>query len=78
MISMGSGVETSFITSVKCGWKKYRKLLPLLIMKGLSLYMKRSLYAACVKSVMMYGSETWGMREEDIRRFERTKMRMVS
>jgi len=31
-----------------------------------------------VKVIRLYGSETWGVREEDIRRFERTEMIMVS
>jgi len=36
--------------------------------------MKGSLCAACVISVMLYGSKTLGMREEDICRFEGTEM----
>jgi len=27
---------------------------------------------------MMYGSETWAVKEEDVCRFERTKIRMVN
>jgi len=77
MIEAGGGGEASIIMRVRCGWKKFRELLPLLTMKGLSLCLKGRLYAACVRSVVLYGSETWGMREGDIRRFEYTEMRMV-
>ena len=41
------------------------------------LRMKGKIYEACVQSVMMYGSETWAMRVEDMRRLERTERMMV-
>jgi len=65
MIGVGGDVEANSIMRVKCNWKKFRELLPLLTMKGLSLHLKGSLYAACVRSVM-YGSKMWNTREEDI------------
>ena len=39
--------------------------------------MKGKLYAACVRSGMLYGSETWPVKEEDVCRLERTEMQMV-
>jgi len=65
MIGARSGVEASSMMRVRCGWKKF-ELLPLLTTKELSLCIKRSLYAACVRSVMLYGSETWVVKEENI------------
>jgi len=53
VIGVGDGTETSSIMRVRCGWKKFRELLPLLTMKRLSLRMKGNLYAACVRSVML-------------------------
>ena len=32
--------------------------------------MKGKVYSACVQCVMTYGSETWPMRVEDMRRLE--------
>ena len=49
----------------------------MLTLRGCSLKLKGKLYAACVRSVMVYGSETWAMKEEDVRRLERTEMQMV-
>jgi len=38
LIDAVGGAEASSIMRVKCGWKKFRELLPLLIMNGLSLH----------------------------------------
>ena len=42
-----------------------------------SLKLKGKVYAACVRSAMLYGCETWAMNVEQIKRFERAEMRMV-
>jgi len=57
MIGAESGVEAGSIMRVRCGWKKFRMLLSLLIIKRLFLYMKENLYATCVRSVILYGNE---------------------
>ena len=31
----------------------------------------------CVQSVMVYGSETWAMKAEDMQRLERTERMMI-
>ena len=50
---------------------------PLLTSRGTSLRLKGKLDAACVRSVLLYGSETWVIKKEDERRCERNEMRMV-
>ena len=45
--------------------------------RGPSFRRKGQLYAACVRSVMLYGSETWAVKEEDTRRLKRTEMGMM-
>ena len=35
------------------------------------------LNSACVRSVILYGSETWAVKEEDIRRLKRTEKAMI-
>ena len=77
MLSAGGGAESSSITRIKSGWRKFRELLPILTGRGRSLKAKGILYTACVRSVMMYGSETWALKEEDIRRTSSTDMQMV-
>ena len=49
----------------------------LLTSRGASLRMKGNINRACVQSLIMYGSETWAMRVEDMRRLERTERMMV-
>ena len=39
--------------------------------------MKGRLYSACVQSAMIYESETWPMKLEDMQRLERTEKMMI-
>lgn len=65
------------MTRIRCGWKKFRELLPLLTTKGFSLQSKGSFYQACVRSIFIYAGETWPVREEDLARLERNDMMMI-
>ena len=51
--------------------------MPLLASRGLPLGAKDKLYSACVLSVMLYGNETWPVKEEDVNRLERNDVKMV-
>lgn len=77
MLSTGGGSEASSITHTRSGWKKFCELLPPLTSRIFSLKKKGALYEACVWSVMLYGSETWPTKEEDIARLYRTDMSML-
>ena len=77
MISAEGGAEESIATRIRCGWKKFRELLPLLTTKGFSLRSKGAFYQACIRSVIVYGGETWAVREEDLSRLERNDMMMI-
>jgi len=50
--------------------EEVQKVVILVTMKGLSLHMKSSLYAVCVRSVMLYGSEMLVVNEKDVYRQE--------
>jgi hypothetical protein len=39
--------------------------------------MKGKIYMTCVRSVMVYGSETWAMKVDDMQRLKRTERMMV-
>ena len=39
-------------------------------------YQRKDLYA-CVQSVLIYGTETWAMKADDLRSLERTEHMMV-
>jgi len=77
MIEAGGGAEDAVRTRVRCAWNKFRELCPILTTRGASLRMKGKIYCACVRSVMVYGSETWPMKAEDKQRLERAENAMV-
>lgn len=77
MLSAGGGAEASSIARIRSGWKKFRELLPLLTSRVFSHKVKGRLYTACVRSVMLYGSETWPLKESDINRIARTDKQMI-
>ena len=43
----------------------------------MSLKSKGIIYTTCIKPVMLYGSETWATKIEDIRKIQRSEMRML-
>lgn len=77
VIGAGGGVQEASKARVKCAWAKFRELEPILTCRGASLKTKGKIYQACVRSVLTYGSETWAMKAEDMRRLERTERMMV-
>lgn len=77
MIGAGGGAEEASRARIRCAWAKFRELAPILTSRGLSLRTKGKIYNACVRSVLVYGSETWAMRVEDLHRLERTERMMV-
>ena len=64
MIGAGGGAEDASRTRVRWDWGKVNKLKPVLAEMGTSLKLKGKIYKACVQSVLIYGSETWPLKEE--------------
>jgi len=77
MINADGGVESASVMRTRCAWKKFRELTPIPTGKYISLKLKGRVYDTCVRSAMIYGSETWAMKTDQEARFERTEMRMV-
>ena len=77
MINADGGADSAVVARIRCAWKKFRELSPLLTHKGASLKLKGKVYESCVRSCMIYGSETWPMRVEHESKLERAEMRMV-
>ena len=77
MLNGEGGADSAGVARVRCAWKKFRELSCMLTRKNVSLKLKGKVYAACVRSTMIYGSETWAMNVEQQNRLERTEMRMV-
>ena len=77
VIGAGGGAEEAARARVRCAWAKFRELAPILTFRGASLKVKGKVYMVCVQRVMVYGSETWPMKVEDMQRLERTERMMV-
>ena len=77
MIGAGGGAEEASRARVRCAWAKFRELAPILTSRGASLVVKGKVYKACVQRVLVYGSETWPMKIEDMQRLGRAERMMV-
>jgi len=77
MINANGGAESASVVRARCAWQKFRELSSILTAKYVSLKLKGRVYDTCVRSAMLFGSETWAMKAEQEARFERTEMRMV-
>ena len=77
MLDAGGGAESSIITRVRSGRKRFRELLPLFTTKATSLKVRGDLYASCECSVVLYGSETWPVNVVDSQRLHRNEMSMI-
>jgi len=49
---------------VAAAWKKWREKVSLITNRSIILKIRGSVYESCVRSVMLYGAETW--KFEDI------------
>ena len=77
MLSQEGGCEHTILKRVQIGWLKFRELSSLLIGKGMSVRSKGIIYTTCIRPAMLYGSETWPTKVEDIRKIQRSEMRML-
>ena len=77
MIGARGGARDAAITRVRCAWSKFQELSNILTTRDASLSIKGKVYKACVQSVLVYGSETWATKDEDMKRLERTQNWMM-
>ena len=77
MLSQEGGCEHAILKRIQTGWLKFRELSGLLIGKGMSLRAKGIIYTTCIRPAMLYGSETWPTKIEDIKKIQRSEMRML-
>lgn len=65
MISQRGDCFDATTARIRSSWKKFRELLPILTCSGISLCNRGRVYNACVRSVLLYASETWALNVED-------------
>jgi len=69
--------DSAVTARVRSAWKMFCEYLPILIGKGFSLKLEGKVYATCVRSCLMHGSETWPMKVEHELKMNRTEMSMI-
>ena len=78
LYSDGDG-ETNFAatTRIRNGWMKFRELVPFLTSRAPLLEMKGRVYYICVRSSLLYGSETRPFLSDIGLKFERAEMQVI-
>ncbi|XP_056009379.1 uncharacterized protein LOC130051460 [Ostrea edulis] len=77
MLSSGGGCELAAATHCKAAWKQFRELLPILTNKHLPTATRGHVYSSCVRSVLMYGSETWAVSANTKKKLQRNDKAMI-
>ena len=81
MISCYGGASEAVSTRIGSAWKKFSELSSVLVAKqGLSLNQQGKIYQCCVRTVLLYYYETWGLTVADeamLRGVEHHTIRMM-
>ena len=81
----GGGCDLAVTTRCSVAWPsyrtsgrgKFRKLLPILTSKHVSLKTRGKLFSSCVHSAMLHGSETWAPTVSVLQRLQRNDQSMI-
>ena len=65
-LNASDGSEAARTARTKIEWIKFRECGELLHGRKFSLKMKGRIYQSCVRSAMLYRSETWCLRENEM------------
>ncbi|XP_006819864.1 uncharacterized protein LOC102808533, partial [Saccoglossus kowalevskii] len=76
-VSVGGGCEAAVTARARFAWVKFRECGELLYGKRFPLEMKGIVYKSCVRSALLYGSETWCLSENELGILRRTERAMV-
>ena len=77
MLSAAGGCELSTTTCVKTAWKKFKELKPVLSSCHLSFKTLGCVYSLCVRSAMLYASETWPLTKPSLQRQQGNDRAMI-
>ena len=77
MLSTDGGADAAVTARIRKGWSKFRELAPFLTSRSTPPKMKGTVYSACVRTCLTYGSETWALLALDKHRLERAEARML-
>ena len=76
-LNASGGCEAAVTARVRIVWVKFRECGKLLLGNRFPLKMKGKVCRCCVRSAMLYGSETWCLKENEKAILRRTERAMV-
>ena len=76
-VNASGGCEAALTSRGRIGWAKFRECGEFLNSKRFLLKVKGMVYRSCVRVAMLYESETWCLRENEIGILKRTERVMV-
>ena len=77
MLSAGGGCDLAVTTRCSVAWGKFRKLLPILTSKYVSLKTCGKLFSSCVRSAMLHDSENWAPTVSVLQRLQHNGRSMI-
>ena len=77
VLQSDGGCDIAVSERVRKGWWKFRELSGVLCNRRLPLTMRGVLYRSCVRTVLVYGCETWAIKKENEDALVRTERRMM-
>ena len=81
VLSGEGGVERTIKARTAAAWRKWRDISGLLTNKSVPLTNRGGVYSSCVRSVLLYGAETWSLtkkQEEHIQSCDRRMLRYMA
>ena len=79
-LNASGGCEAAVTARVRIGWVRFRECGELLLGNRFPLKIKGKVYRCCVRSAILYGSETWCIKENEkaiLKRKERAMVRAM-
>ena len=76
-LNQEGGCEADVESRIKAAWGKWREVAGVVCDKKMPIRLKVKIYSTVVRPVLMYGSETWALRQKEEAKLERTEMRML-
>ena len=61
VLECGGGSERAIRARVGAAWGKWNEIASLLVNRDIPLHHHGKVYEACIRSVMLYGGETWAL-----------------
>ena len=61
VLECGGGSERTIRARVGAAWRKWKEIARLLVNRGILLNHRGKVYEACIRSVILYGGETWAL-----------------